>query len=122
QYVYIYHLIKPLTEWHRLVPHERVMLENIFAGGQQTRLSSLKNRFYTAIPVIQQDIKSALRNKGMYLLDPDSANAYSIGAAIVIVAPFLIAQFTGYKEVINLIVLLIGFGIISVVIWWLFAR
>ena len=63
------------------------MLENIFAGGQQTRLSSLKNRFYTAIPIIQQDIKAALKNKGMYLLDPDSANGYSVGAAIVIARP-----------------------------------
>ena len=25
---------------------------------------------------------SALKNKGMYLLDPESANGYSIGAAI----------------------------------------
>jgi hypothetical protein len=119
---YIFHLLKPITEWQGLAPHERVMLENIFAGGQQTRLSSLKNRFYTAIPVIQQDIKSALRNKGMYLLDPDSANAYSIGAAFVILAPFLMAQFTGYKEVFNSIVLAIVCGLISALIWWLFAR
>jgi uncharacterized membrane protein YgcG len=119
---YIFHLLKPITEWQGLAPHERVMLENIFAGGQQTRLSSLKNRFYTAIPAIQQDIKSALRNKGMYLLDPDSANAYSIGAAFVILAPFLMAQFTGYKEVFNSIVLAIGCGLISALIWWLFAR
>ena len=84
---YIFHLLKPLTEWQGLAPHERVMLENIFAGGQQTRLSSLKNRFYTAIPVIKQDIKAALKNKGMYLLDPDSANGYSIGAALVIAGP-----------------------------------
>ena len=119
---YVFHLVKPITEWQGLAPHERVMLENIFAGGQQTRLSSLKNRFYTAIPVIQQDIKAALKNKGMYMLDPDSANAYSVGAAIVIAAPFLISQFTGYKPVFNSVVLLIGCGIISAVIWWLFAR
>jgi uncharacterized membrane protein YgcG len=119
---YIFHLLKPQTEWQALAPHERVMLENIFVGGQQTRLSGLKNRFYTAIPVIQQDIKAALKKKGMYLLDPDSANAYSIGAAIVIAAPFLIAQFTGFKQVFNSVLLLIGSGIVSVVVWWLFAR
>jgi len=119
---YIFHRLKPLTEWQGLAPHERVMLENIFAGGQQTRLSSLKNRFYTAIPVIQQDIKAALKNKGMYLVDPDSANAYSVGGIIVIVAPFLVAQFTGYKQVFNSLSLLIGCGVISAVIWWLFAR
>ncbi len=119
---YIFHLVKPLTEWQGLAPHERVMLENIFAGGQQTRLSSLKNRFYTAIPVIKQDIKAALQNKGMYLIDPNSANGYSVGAALVIAAPFLISQFSGYKQVFNSVILLIVCGIVSAIIWWLFAR
>src|ERR1700693_741647 len=113
---YIFHLLKPLTEWQGLAPHERVMLENIFNGGQQTRLSSLKNRFYTAIPIIQQDIKAALKNKGMYLLDPDSANGYSVVAALVILAPFLISQFTGYKSMFNSVALLIAFRLVSAII------
>ncbi len=119
---YIFHLLKPLNEWQGLAPHERVMLENIFAGGELTRLSSLKNRFYTAIPVIQQDIKAALKNKGMYLLDPDSAWAYSFGGALLIAAPFLISQYTGYKPVFNSMPLLIACCAVSVLIWWLFAR
>jgi uncharacterized membrane protein len=119
---YVFHLVKPKAEWQGLVPHERVMLENIFSGGQQTTLSSLKNRFYTAIPVIKEDIKSALRNKGMYLLDPDSANAYSAGAGILIVLAFLAGPFLGYQAMFNSIVLLVVCGAISLVIWWLFAR
>ena len=119
---YIFHLLKPRDQWAGLVPHERVMLENVFAGGEATRLSSLKNRFYTAIPVIQQDIKSALRTKGMYLLDPDSANGYSLAAIVVIVAPFLMLQFLWNKDVFSSIALLIGCGIISAIFWWLFAR
>lgn len=119
---YIFHLLKPREQWIGLAPHERVMLENVFAGGSQTRLSSLKNRFYTALPVIRRDIMSALRSKGMYLLDPESANAYSIGAAVLIIAPFAIAQFTGYKDVFSSISPLVVSGIISAIIWWLFAR
>ncbi len=121
---YIFHLLKPRAGWtdKSLAPHERVMLENVFTGGAETRLSSLKNRFYTALPVIREDIKSALRNKGMYLLDPDSANGYSIVAALLVIVPFAIAQFTGYKEVFNSVGLLIGCGIVSAVVWWLFAR
>ena len=119
---YILHLLKPVTEWQGLAPHESVMLENIFAGGQETRLSSLKNRFYTAIPIIKQDIKSTLKIKGMYLLDPDSANAYSVGGAVLIALPFLAAPFLGYTGMFNSIVLLFVCGIISLVIWWLFAR
>ncbi|HVO79709.1 MAG TPA: DUF2207 domain-containing protein [Terriglobales bacterium] len=119
---YIFHLLKPREQWTGLAPHERVMLENVFSGGSQTRLSSLKNRFYTAIPVIRQDVMSQLRQKGMYLLDPDSANAYSIGAAVLIIAPFAIAQFTGYKDVFSSVGPLIVSGIISAIVWWLFAR
>jgi len=119
---YIFHLLIPRREWHGLAPHERVMLENVFGSGDQTRLSSLKNRFYTALPAIRQDIMAQLRQKGMYLIDPDSAGGYSFVAILVIVAPFAIAQFTGYKDVFSSISLLIAGGIISAIIWWLFAR
>jgi Predicted membrane protein (DUF2207) C-terminal domain/Predicted membrane protein (DUF2207) N-terminal domain len=119
---YLFHLLKPREQWANLAPHERVMLENVFAGGTATRLSSLKNRFYTAVPVIRQDIMSQLRSKGIYLLDPESANAYSIVAGIGILIPFAIAQFMGGADFFNSIPLLIVCAIISVVIWWLFAR
>jgi len=119
---YIFHLLKPRNQWTGLAPHESVMLENVFGGTDTARLSSLRNRFYTALPVIRTDIKSSLRSKGMYLLDPDSANAYSIGAAILILAPFAIMQFTGFKDVFSSIGLVIGCGLISAVVWWLFAR
>ena len=121
---YVFHSLRPRAEWSdkTLAPHERVMLENVFAGGQEVRLSSLKNQFYKAIPVIQEDIKSALRSKGMYLLDPDSANGYSLAAIIVILLPFAIAQFSGYKDFFSSIGLLIACGILSGIVWWLFAR
>ncbi len=99
---YIFHLLKPRDQWSGLAPHEQVMLENVFANGEDTRLSSLKNRFYTAIPVIRQDIKSALKIKGMYLLDPDSANGYSVLGIVVIVAPFLMMQFLWHKRCFQL--------------------
>src|SRR5947209_15434342 len=88
---YIFHLLQKARDWHGLAPHERVMLTNIFIGDDSTtRLSSLKNRFYTAVPVIRTDIMSALKQKGLYALDPESANAYSIGAAACIFIAFII--------------------------------
>ena len=120
---YIFHLLKPREQWSAdLAPHERVMLENVFAGGEETRLSSLKNRFYTAVPVIRQDIMSQLKNKGIYLLDPESANGYSVVAAIGILIPFAVFQSLGWANLFNSIPLLIGCALISAVIWWLFAR
>ena len=120
---YVFQLEKPLDQWQDMAPHERVMMSNIFLGGEgATRLSSLKNRFYTAIPPITQDIKSALRQKGMYLLDPDSANGYSVMGAIASIAPFLAVQFLGWKPVFNSVAISAVCIAISALIWWLFAR
>jgi uncharacterized membrane protein YgcG len=119
---YIFHLLKPADQWGDLAAHERLMLGNVFAAGSDVRLSSLKNRFYTAIPPIRQDIMAALRGKGMYLLDPESASAYSVGAAVLIAAPFLIAQFTGFKPVFSSVWLALVSAAVSALIWWLFAR
>jgi uncharacterized membrane protein YgcG len=119
---YVFRLLIPQREWQGLEPHERVMLENVFASGEETRLSSLKNRFYTALPAIREDIMSQLRQKGMYLVDPESANSYSFAAILVIVAPYVIAQVTGYKDVFSSIGLLIASAVVSAIIWWLFAR
>ncbi len=119
---YVFHLLKPMAQWGDIAPHERVMLTNVFGEADQTRLSSLKNRFYTAIPVIKQDVMAALKNKGMYLVDPDSANGYSFVAILFIVAPFLMLQFLWHKDVFSSIGLLILGGILSAIIWWLFAR
>ena len=121
---YIFHLLKPMAQWtdKDLAPHERVMLENIFLGGQTTRLSGLKNRFYTAIPIIREDIMSALKKKGIYTLDPESANALSIVAAFGILIPFAILQYIGWADFLSSVPMVIGCVLISAVIWWLFAR
>jgi uncharacterized membrane protein len=120
---YVFHLLKPREQWGAdLAPHERVMLENVFGPGNEIRLSSLKNRFYTAVPIIREDIMSALKKKGIYLLDPESANGYSIGAAVAILIPFGILQYLGWANFFNSAVLLIVCLLLSAVIWWLFAR
>ena len=113
-------LLKPADS--KLAAHERVMLENIFGGGQSTTLSSLKNRFYTAIPVITQDIKSELKNKGMYLVDPDSAHAYTFVGVLIIAAPFAIVQWLGIANLLDSISTLVGGGLIALAIVWLFGR
>ncbi|HWZ83567.1 MAG TPA: DUF2207 domain-containing protein [Terriglobales bacterium] len=122
---YLFHLLKAREQWGSdlsLSPHERVMLENIFAGGSETRLADLKNRFYTAIPVIRGDIMSALKRKGMYQLDPGSANGYSVAALVAIGLLLAAVQYLGWMNLFNSIPLLIGSALISAGVWWLFAR
>ena len=45
---------------------------------------------------------AALKNKGMYLVDPDSANAYNIGGAIAIAAPFVLPQVSADFKILQL--------------------
>jgi hypothetical protein len=120
---YLFHLLKPREQWGTdLTPHERVMLENIFLGGAETRLSSLKNRFYTVIPIVRQDIMIALKSKGIYTLDPESANGYSIVAGVAIAILVGAVQVLGWMNLFYSIPLVIGSVLVSVLIWWLFAR
>ena len=120
---YNFHLLKDASQWgNDLAPFERVMLENMFAGVNVTTLSSLKNRFYTAIPTIKNDIFSSLKRKGMYFLDPQSAAGYSFIGLIVIVLPIILLQTKGGMNFFESVPLLLGAGAISAVIFFLFAR
>lgn len=92
---YLFHLLKPREQWTDLASHERVLLEHMFEGGETCRMSSLKNHFYTAIPVIKQDIIAELKKKEMYSVDPDSAAGYVVAGALLIGAPFVLLQVTG---------------------------
>jgi hypothetical protein len=120
---YMFHLLKPMPQWGPdLTAHERVMLENIFQGGSETRLSSLKNRFYTVIPIVRQDIMSALKSKGIYTLDPESANGYSIVAGVAIAIFAVALQVMGWVNLFYSVPLAIVSIGVSLLIWWLFAR
>ena len=120
---YLFHLLKPREQWGSdLAPHERVMLDNIFLSGTGVRLSDLKNRFYTVIPIVREDIMSSLKSKGIYTLDPESANGYSIVAGVAIAILVVAVQVLGWMNLFYSIPLVIGSVLVSALIWWLFAR
>jgi uncharacterized membrane protein YgcG len=91
---YIFHLLKPRETWKSLAEHERLLLGKIYAGGGEiTRLSSLKNSFYTVIPTLKSGIVTALKQKGLYRVDPHTAAGYFVALAIGGVgAPLLLAH------------------------------
>ena len=120
---YLFHLLKPREQWGTdVTPHERVMLDNIFLSGTGVRLSDLKNRFYTVIPIVREDIMSSLKSKGIYTLDPESANAYSIVAGVAIAILVVAVQVMGWMNLFYSIPLVLGSVLVSALIWWLFAR
>ena len=120
---YVFHLLKPREQWGPdVTPHERVMMDNIFLSGTGVRLSDLRNRFYTVIPIVREDIMSSLKSKGIYTLDPESANGYSIVAGVAIAILVVAVQVMGWMNLFYSVPLLIGSVLVSVLIWWLFAR
>ena len=120
---YVFHLLKPMAQWSELASFERVMLGRVFeSGGQTATLSSLRNRFYTALPAIRDDIYSALRRKGMYWLDPESAVAYTVVGAAVCAAPFILVQVLHVADVFQSIAVdVVAIGIAALIVW-LFGR
>jgi uncharacterized membrane protein len=94
---YVLHLLKPRAEWGELTGFEEVMLKTIFVAEDKTRrISDLKNSFYTAIPSIKTGILDGLKAKGMYRVDPNSANAYwLLGAGATVFAAWLVCKAIG---------------------------
>jgi uncharacterized membrane protein len=120
---YVFHLLKPQSEWASLEAHERVILNHMFGGGEpQIRLSDLRNQFYVAIPTIKEDILAELKNKGMYSVDPESAHAYVLLGVLLTAAPFILLQVFGAASILDSPGLLIATAVLAILIIFLFAR
>jgi uncharacterized membrane protein len=120
---YLFHMLKPQTEWAGLEAHERVMLNHMFAGGvTDVHLSDLKNQFYVAIPTMKGNIIAELKGKGMYSVDPESAHAYVLAGVLFTAAPFILVQVFGAASIFDSPGLLVASGIIALLIIFLFAR
>ena len=89
---YELHLLKDQSQWGDLSDYERTMLQKVFSGGNMIQISELRNRFYTAVPMLKTQIMSALKRKGMYTLDPDSAAGLWVLGAIIVAAPYVALQ------------------------------
>ena len=113
---YEFHLIKDRSQWNDLTDYERAMLDNVFSGGDVVLLSSLRNHFYTALPAIKSGIMSALKSKGMYTLDPNSAAGY-LGLGFLMVAlPYAALQVFRVTDFLSSVPVAVVSGLIAVAI------
>ncbi len=120
---YTFHLVKDPSTWSDLQAHERVMLNHMFEDdAKDVRLSDLKNKFYTAIPSIKENVLSLLKSKGMYSVDPDSAHAYVFLGILLAVAPFILVQVLGIASILESPGLLIASAVAAVIVIIIFAR
>jgi len=69
--------------------YERTFLNRVFRGENSRSLSSLQNKFYSAIPELKRQIEDALVKEGYVPRSPQSVRtSYSIVAAFVLVLGF----------------------------------
>jgi uncharacterized membrane protein YgcG len=120
---YEFQMVKDRDSWAELNDYERAMLSKIYeGGGTTTRLSQLRNHFYSVLPIMKSEIITALKAKGMYTTDPDSAHQYAILGALAIAIPYIAAQVLHLADFTDSMGPLIGCGIIAVAIIFLFGR
>jgi hypothetical protein len=95
---FIIRLLKPMPEWAAdpgLSPHERTMLFHTFYGGHWTKLSSLRLRFYSIVPIMRTQIMQSLMARRFYRVDPMQAQKWRMAGFIAVAAVLLIAQPAG---------------------------
>jgi uncharacterized membrane protein YgcG len=120
---YVFHLLKPPAEWQGLADHESDILKNMFlGGGNLTSLSSLKNRFYLALPSVRQKILGELKAKGMYRVDPQTAHGYRLVGVLLIALPFIGLQMLGVAQFFLSPLVAIVSILMSLLIVFLFGR
>lgn len=80
--------------------YERTFLKRVFRGENTRSLSSLQNKFYTAIPELKRQIEDALVKEGYVPRSPQGVRtSYTVLAAIVLIVGvaslFLMGMFLG---------------------------
>ncbi|HET7872015.1 MAG TPA: DUF2207 domain-containing protein [Terriglobales bacterium] len=120
---YELHLLKLREQWNELTDYERAMLDRIFASsGNMTRVSELRNHFYTVLPTMKSEIMGALKSKGMYAVDPDSAAGLWVLGALAIALPYVAAQVLKLTDFTNSMGVTVVCGILAAIIIFVFGK
>jgi uncharacterized membrane protein len=119
---YEFHLLKNRDQWNDLTDYERAMLDNVFAGGEVTLLSNLRNHFYTALPMIKGEIMGALKSRGMYSVDPESAMGYWGLGLLMVALPYVAGQVLGVADFLSSIPLAFICGLIALAIIFIIGK
>lgn len=80
---YLFRLRKPQGQWKDLKKHEQELLNSLFDGGSEVRLSALENKFYQDLPGIRDAIASQLIARGYYDRDPQKVKKIWVGVGVV---------------------------------------
>lgn len=81
---FVFHRVRPSSEWGALPQHERHVLAGIFSDGADTvELSDLRNEFYKKLDGIRKGVMARLMDRGVYRARPDTTRAGWTGAGLL---------------------------------------
>jgi uncharacterized membrane protein YgcG len=82
---FVFHRLRPETEWSSLAVHERGVLQGIFEDGSEVvKLSDLKDEFYTHLNGIQEGVMERLLQKHLFRSNPSTTRAKWVFAGIAL--------------------------------------
>ncbi|HVS79979.1 MAG TPA: DUF2207 domain-containing protein [Candidatus Paceibacterota bacterium] len=73
---------------------EEILLDKLFDGGTEVKLSDLNQKFYRNVPKIKKSTMNSVISKGYYANDPAKARGLYVGIGIVLVAIGIFAAFS----------------------------
>jgi uncharacterized membrane protein YgcG len=91
---FVFHLHDPSKAAR---PYEQTLIKRIFGGGEERRMSDLRQKFYTAIPELRKGLYDEVVKEGFFPRSPDSTRRWwtGVGCAGVVgagvIAFFLLA-------------------------------
>ncbi|MGH7516873.1 MAG: DUF2207 domain-containing protein [Gemmatimonadales bacterium] len=96
---YVFRRLEPAQGANALQPHERRVLDGIFAGGKtEVELSDLENDFYRHLPGIRDDIFERLVGRRLYRSRPDQVKGrWLFGALLLGMAIMAVGAVLGAK-------------------------
>ncbi len=96
---YVFRRLEPSPGANALQPHERRVLDGIFADGRpEVELSDLENEFYQYLPEIRESIFERLVGRGLYRSRPDRVRGrWLFGAVVLGVAIMAVGAALGAK-------------------------
>lgn len=77
-----------------LRPYEKILLERLFRGKQSRKLSSLKEKFYSALPELEKQLYSAAVDEGFFQRSPETTRTiYTVLGFAALVLAFIAGVF-----------------------------
>lgn len=91
---YTFHRAKEPSEWAKLAPFEREMVSGLFGGGATSvTLHSLKNKFYSHLEKIRDQVYASLKTRGYFRLRPDRVRTGVTVVGLIVLIGSAVAAF-----------------------------